>query len=240
VGLNSYSRRWFNVFEATHPYTANEIDFLARQLPNPPVRRILDLCCGRGRHAIPLAKLGYNVVGVDCDPDLIREAQQHAADNGVADRCTFVVADVREVATLRGSFDAVIVLWQSFGFFDEAENAQLLSDLAGKLTTGGRIVLDLYNLDWWREHAGTSTTERGGRTIESVCTLRGARLSVKLAYDGDTTTDDFEWQLFSADEIQQLGARFGLSPVLVCSEFNEDKVLSDQDKVMQVVLTRTT
>ena len=62
---NPYSARWFRVFLDTvsAAQTRVEVAFLSRQLPRPGYARVLDLFCGSGRHALPLAEQGYEVTG---------------------------------------------------------------------------------------------------------------------------------------------------------------------------------
>jgi len=57
--VNDYSSVWFDTFLRTYwPHqTEKELDFLARHLPPPSYRTLLDVCCGPGRHALPLAAL---------------------------------------------------------------------------------------------------------------------------------------------------------------------------------------
>lgn len=237
MGVNRYTRRWFDVFESTQRFTDHQVAFLVRQLPVPPYRRILDVCCGRGRHAIPLARRGYEVVGIDRDEGAIRDARERSADlddSAVA----FVVDDVRTVAALDTTFDAVIVMWQSFGFFDEMQNRTLLADIAGLLSPNGRVVMDIYNRSWWRRNTGTTTAERAGRRVTTTTELTGDRLRVVLSYAGEATTDEFDWQLFSSGELRRMAADVGLSTVLVCTGFDEHAYVTDDDAVMQIVLER--
>ena len=55
--------------------TSEEVDFLVRVLNLKPGCRILDVPCGNGRLAIPLAERGYKVTGVDITTVLLQEAQ---------------------------------------------------------------------------------------------------------------------------------------------------------------------
>lgn len=73
---NEYSADWFRIFLSRIPaeQTAREVEFLRRQLPLPSHGRVLDLCCGAGRHALPLARAGYCVLGVDRDEAAIARA----------------------------------------------------------------------------------------------------------------------------------------------------------------------
>jgi 2-polyprenyl-3-methyl-5-hydroxy-6-metoxy-1,4-benzoquinol methylase len=101
---------WFRTFLDTIPaaQTSNEVAFLARQLPLPSHPRILDVCCGAGRHARLLAELGYDVTGVDVDADAIARAR------ATTTRATFVESDVRTVVLPERAWDGVIIMWASF------------------------------------------------------------------------------------------------------------------------------
>ena len=57
---------------------------------------------------------------------------------------------MRNLAALRVQFDAAICMWQSFGYFDEATNAQGLSDIAGLLRAGGRLILDVCHREFFK------------------------------------------------------------------------------------------
>jgi 2-polyprenyl-3-methyl-5-hydroxy-6-metoxy-1,4-benzoquinol methylase len=76
---------------------------------------VLDVGCGSGRTAIPLAKAGAGrVVGVDFAPTMIEIANRSAQDAGVADRCEFRVADFMAESFSEDKFDIVSAL----GVFD--------------------------------------------------------------------------------------------------------------------------
>jgi len=105
---------------------------------------ILDLNCGIGRHAIHLAKIGYHVVGLDISPSLVERAIELAAEHAVADLTEFVVADARmvgEVLTGR-SFDAIISMFTSLGYYDEQTDCSILSQCRGLARSGGLFVLE--------------------------------------------------------------------------------------------------
>jgi 2-polyprenyl-3-methyl-5-hydroxy-6-metoxy-1,4-benzoquinol methylase len=65
----------------------------------PKSARILDVSCGIGRHSIPLAEKGYNVLGLDLSPLFISGANRTAKAQRVSSRAKFRVADVREIAS---------------------------------------------------------------------------------------------------------------------------------------------
>ena len=72
---NVYSAQWFVTFLEPIPATQTDLDVSAieTRLPLGAFSRILDLCCGPGRHAVRLAALGYRVTGIDRDQDAVAE-----------------------------------------------------------------------------------------------------------------------------------------------------------------------
>ena len=73
---------------------------------------LLDLACGKGRHAIYLNSLGFNIIGSDLSKNSIDYARQFEND-----RLRFEVHDMRD--SFKTKFDAIFNLFTSFGFFDD-------------------------------------------------------------------------------------------------------------------------
>jgi SAM-dependent methyltransferase len=103
---------------------------------------LLDLGCGPGRYAVPFAKRGFAVTGVDITPFLIEKARTYAEREGV--EIELVHEDMRHF--LRpDSFDLAISMLTSFGYFDEErENLAVLRNVFSSLKTGGVFVFDTY------------------------------------------------------------------------------------------------
>ncbi|MDT8449694.1 MAG: class I SAM-dependent methyltransferase [Wenzhouxiangellaceae bacterium] len=123
----------------------------ARQVPALLARiglskgRVLDLGCGPGRHALPLARAGCEVTGVDSTRLLLDELDRRAREASLA--IDTVHADMREFRR-PDAFDAVVVMWTTFGYFeDEDEHARVLGNILGSLRPGGWLVLDLLGLE---------------------------------------------------------------------------------------------
>lgn len=103
---------------------------------------ILDLACGKGRHAQFLSTLGYRVTGVDLSANSIGIANQHSTD-----RLTFDVHDMREVYR-KDEFDAVFNLFTSFGYFDsQSDNLKVLNSIRDMLKEDGVLVIDFMNAE---------------------------------------------------------------------------------------------
>lgn len=233
--MNSYSAIWFELFlEPIQPVqTESEIAFITRHLPNPPYSRILDLCCGPGRHARLLADKNYQVTGVDSNKAALDKAA--SLSNG---KVVYRELDMRQLAELPDFFDAVINLWQSFGYFDEHINADILRQIGYKLNHKGRLILDIYHRGFFEQHQGIRQFESNSVTVTETKFMKGDRLNVELDYEG-REMERFEWQLYSPDEIRAQAEKYGLVPLIICTGFNEKQPVSDNSPRMQIVFEKT-
>lgn len=233
---NAYSRGWFELFLDRIPdeQTAAEVAFVARQLPLPAYRSVLDLCCGSGRHALRLAARGYAVTGIDRDEAAIAAARERARDLPA----TFRTLDLRDLGALPGRFDVVVSLWQSFGYFDAATNAGILRQAGDRLRPGGRLLLDLYHRDFFERRQGSQEQPIGEVTVRTTRRMEGNRLSVDLDYGPGRPADRFEWQLYTPEELRALGEAHGLALVVACAGFDESLPPSPDLPRMQLILEK--
>lgn len=138
---------WFNTFNNSfwlpeESLAANEAQFLWRVLRLRPGTRVLDCPCGTGRISIELAKRKASVTGIDFQPRFVRQARRRFKRAGL--EATFEQGDMREI-TYISCFDAAINWSGSFGYFDDAGNAQVVRALSRALVPGGLLVLDQLN-----------------------------------------------------------------------------------------------
>jgi SAM-dependent methyltransferase len=176
MSSNAYSPRWHETF-SRHLDGAADVAFLAEWLPRG---RVLDVCCGFGRHKRGLEELGWEVVGVERDPEV-------AAAAGA------LCLDMRELHRVHGTFDAVICMWASFGYFAPAENRRVLATMIEKLEPRGRLVLELFNAEFFVPRQGVREVAPG---IVETKRVEHGRLFVDLDY-GDGQRDELEWELFT-------------------------------------------
>lgn len=138
-----------------------EVEAIVNLLDLAPSATVLDLGCGVGRHALELARRGFQVTGVDRTAAYLAEAQSRAEEEGLPDR--FVAADMREFVR-PGAFDAVLSLYTSFSYFEEPEdNLRVLENVADSLKAGGKFLLQMNSKEVlarifqardWREQDG--------------------------------------------------------------------------------------
>lgn len=116
------------------------IENLVNYLQLKPKQQVLDLACGKGRHAYFLSQYGLNVYGADLAANSIAEASKMEQDN-----LHFFVHDMREKLPIQ-AFDYIFNLFTSFGYFDhEDENSKVLNSIHEALNENGMVVIDFMN-----------------------------------------------------------------------------------------------
>lgn len=119
--------------------TRAEVAFLEQNLGLAPGSKVLDVPCGHGRHALELAARGCRVTGVDISAEFLDAAAETARDRGL--EVEWRLADMRELPW-QEEFAAAYSAGSSFGYFDDAGNAEFLSAVARTLRPGGRFFAD--------------------------------------------------------------------------------------------------
>lgn len=116
-------------------YVGGAGEFIAR-LELARNERVLDVACGTGNLAMPAARAGASVTGVDIAPNLIAQAKAHAADEALA--ITFEVGDAERLPYESDSFDSVVTM---FGAMFAARPERAASELLRVTRPGGRIAM---------------------------------------------------------------------------------------------------
>ena len=118
-------------------FMANLVDYLKLSKGD----KILDLPCGKGRHALFLYEQGFKTAGADLSVNSIEHAKQFEKQD-----LSFNIHDMRD--PLKGSYDAIFNLFTSFGYFNqETTNIKVLENFKNGLLPGGHIVVDFLNLE---------------------------------------------------------------------------------------------
>jgi len=143
--MSEWFESWFGEeYVALYPHrneaeAERAVALIAETLGTRSVRRVLDLACGSGRHARYLGQRWWTS-GVDLSATLLGIAQR----NGIPAR--LVRADIRELPYRQSSFDLVVNLFTSFGYFEtDAEHEHVIQDIRRVMTAGGTFVLDFFN-----------------------------------------------------------------------------------------------
>jgi len=135
--------------------TIREVNLILEKTKVNQSYKILDLCCGQGRHSLELAKRGFNnVYGIDRSRYLIQVARKRAKllDIGFVPP-RFSEGDARKLDIKKNSQDLVILMGNSFGYFEKQEDDKLLiSQIKRVLKPDGQLFLDIVDGEWMRKH----------------------------------------------------------------------------------------
>jgi SAM-dependent methyltransferase len=247
--MATQERAWYVDFFGTdylniyrHIFTAErsaqEVAFAERVLELEPGAYVLDLCCGQGRHSVPLAQHGYRVTALDLSPAYLDLAQQAAQSHGV--KLETVSADMRRIP-FQDRFDAVVNMYSSFGYLEaEADDAQVLESVAKAMKPGGRLFLDMLNREWavanyiqndWHNGPdGTLYVER--RDFDLATSRMRVRFTI-IGPDGsrrDSIGHDI--RLYTLTELTRMLAHVGLSVTGTYGSFDGEAYAIDTRRMI--------
>lgn len=230
--------------------TRAEVDRIIELTGIGKADRVLDLCCGQGRHLMELARRGFTqLTGVDRSRYLIRLARRRAKAEGK--EISFREGDARKFRI--GSetvFDCVTMLGNSFGYFDRSEDdITVLNSARRCLRAGGVLMLDLADGSWLREHFEPRSWEWldqsqfvcRERTLSSDGTRLISREVVVDAERGVIADQFYAERLFSQEQILDALDRAGFKSAR-CHGLVETRSERDQDLGMmqrRMLLTAT-
>lgn len=165
-------------------HTPGQLETLKAFLGRPGGKPVLDLCCGWGRHALPLAGMGYPLVGLDGSSYFLERARCEL--NGLKNsRLSLLRGDMRVLPFRESSFAAAIQMYTSFGYgTDPEDDCRVLNELNRVLQPGGTYLLDLINWTLARKaFDGRYEESYPNFDVVEECRIepRGNLLSVKRA-----------------------------------------------------------
>ena len=162
-------------------YIKKEVTFIKRVLNLPKGAKILDLCCGHGRHLLPLTKMGYQMTGLDLSKKALAILAESAKNKKIKAR--IIRSDMRKIP-FKNEFDAVINMFTAFGYLEtDYENFKVLKAVAKALKPGGKFLIDIMNRDWMLANFQPKSWEKVGKLLvleERVYNAKTCRKTVKI------------------------------------------------------------
>ena len=223
---------WKTLFDEVYlmtdaPFVCNpaltkcEVDVIEEILRLQPSTRILDVCGGQGRHALELARRGYQHLTVlDYSDFLLDRGRWEAVALGL--NVTFCQGDARAMVLPSASFDVVLLMANSFGYFvDTADDYRVLAEVARVLTAHGRFLLDLIDRDValrhfcpesWHEATDDIVVCWKRELVHDVIRVRELVLSKATGLLRDRT---YAERLYSPEAIRRLLTAVGFHDIVI-------------------------
>src|SRR5262249_3005490 len=216
--------------------TGKEIDFLCDVLSLTPGSTVLDLFCGAGRHSIELTRRGCNTTGIELNASYAEIARKNAPMPA-----RFVVGDVRHVDFGAG-FDACIIMFNSFGYFADAEERLVLQKVHEALRSGGRFLIEILNRDWllmnWRERAEKMVDDVRvveTRHFDALSSRNDFRIERHSATG--TIVKEGSWRFYSPHEMKDILEGIGFRFLQAYSSLAKEPLTKDT-RLMRLLFER--
>lgn len=172
-----------------------------------PGSALLDLACGRGRHARHFAAAGMQVTGVDISEESIREARERVPG------ASFRVHDMRDPVA-EAAFDAAACLFTSLGYFEDREDDERVFHAVHRaLRPGGRFVLDFMNTHAvLRDLVAEESVVRGEVVFHINRALESGVIVKRIRVEHGGMVQEFEERVLALmpNELQEMAMRAGL------------------------------
>ena len=212
--------------------TGKEVDYFSELLRLSPNDKILDLCCGQGRHSLELARRGFrNVEGLDRSHYLIQRAKAQAKKEGLA--LKFREGDARRLPYPSDTFDAVMLLGNSFGYFETVQDdLRVLTEIFRVLKPWGRFLIDVADGEYLREHFQSRSWEWIDKNL-FVCRERSLALDGQRLISREVVTHVGKGVIVDQLYAERLYTRENLYELLKTAGFDitaHDEFLSDSKR----------
>lgn len=200
-----------------------EVEAMLALLGLSPGAKVLDLCCGVGRHALELARRGFHVTGVDRTVAYLEEARGRASKEGL--EIEFIQEDMRTFVRPE-AFDAVINYFTSFGYFEsEDDDREVVEKAYSSLRSGGVLLMDMMG----KEILARIFSERGWREEDDMLILEDRQVAPDwssvynrwiILQDGERREVTLTTRQYSAAELSKLLKECGFGSVEVYGDLS--------------------
>jgi ubiquinone/menaquinone biosynthesis C-methylase UbiE len=206
-------------------FTENIVNYLNL----PPSANIWDIACGKGRHALAMARKGYHVIGTDLSENSIKEALTHKTSH-----VDFYVHDMRTLF-MTNYFDCALNLFTSLGYFKNyTDNFRVFKNVYISLKPGGIFVIDFFNAQKLKNLAPSNYTEqRGNITFNINKQIIDKAIRKKITFEHNNENYYFEENvtLLEKEDFEDFAAKAGFTLEITFGDYalnKFDKTNSDR------------
>jgi D-alanine-D-alanine ligase len=210
--------------------TKNEVEEFIKLLKISPENTVLDLCCGQGRHSLEFARKGFNkIYGMDLSHFLIQKAKKQAKRENLPVR--FREGDARKIPYPADSFDTIMILGNSFGYFETpADDLRVLRGVRTALKPGGKVLVDVSDGEFikknFKQHSWEWIDEDSLVCRERSLSIDEKRLisrEIIIKVDEGVKADQFYAErLYTRRDIEKLLREAGFSNIYVLGDLIPD------------------
>jgi len=208
--------------------TRSEVDLFLKILGISAEDRILDLCCGQGRHSLELARRGFrNVEGLDRSNYLVQKAKTQTKKEHLNVR--FREGDARKLVYPADAFDVVMLLGNSFGYFETIQDdMRVLKEVFRVLKPQGRLLIDVADGEYLRKEFQPRSWEWIDKRY-FVCRERSLSLNKQRLISREVIThvekgviaDQFYAErLYTHESMNELLKKVGFSDITIHGEIS--------------------
>ncbi len=212
------------------------IDSFLKALELPSGARVLDLACGKGRHARYMAEKGFDVTGLDISPASISYARHFEHE-----RLSFYQHDMRHLFRTN-YFDAILNIFTSFGYFNtDKDHFDTLKNVSRGLKPGGLFLLDFFNPEWVRRNL----VRNEEKTLDGIRfslhkSIRNGRVFKRVEFETGGRHFVFRERvrLFTLPDFQRMFAEAGLEIRQTYGDYNLGPFQEQTSKRLILIATK--
>lgn len=214
-----------------------EVENMIKLLDITASSQVLDLCCGIGRHTLEFARRGFAITGVDRTAAYLKKAKKQAGQERLG--IEFIQSDMRDFKR-PGSFDIVLNLFTSFGYFEDPEDdRKVIENIYESLKPGGKALLEMMG----KEVLARIFRERDWGEEDGHLLLQERKLSQNwgwievrwiLIKDNRRIEHNMSHRLYSAVELSALLAKVGFSNIQVYGDLEGNEYNQQAKRLLMI------
>ncbi|MBN2523903.1 MAG: methyltransferase domain-containing protein [Bacteroidales bacterium] len=221
--------------------TAFELDMFTNMLDLSKEHVILDLACGQGRHTLELSRRGFNnVFGMDRSHYLINRAKQTNLTEGLS--ANFKEGDARKLPYPVDTFDVVMILGNSFGYFESVDDdLKILKGVLRVLKPKGKFLLDVADGNFLKKNFNPRSWEWINKT-HFVCRERSlandnerliSREVISNTKKGVIVDQFYAERLYTKEKLTDILRKAGFTNIMFHNEYSTDSIRNQDLGMME-------